>query len=595
MSFYRCSVLTILLSLSVTMMSAAPVNGQQAVPDKVSIPRLMKNLESDNIKVSSSAARTLGVVLSPGGRRGDDYEAVSKLLIGRLDSPKGALLRRECARALGRMRAKASIEKMKIAMNDEDIDVAMAAGEAVGKILPVDEARAYLIEQGTDAKEHMLVASLHGLAPISKAEDTAFLLKGLESENWRAQKDAVVGLERSVRAGAELTQENYDAIAGVLGNNILNASNQAIHFFTHIRNEDSFAAVLKAAETHGDGGKSDTTWRLRSQALRTLWHLGPAAQKNSLPVIIRQLGDRTVNVINEARRILNELRKEHFVSQADLFPVLLTELEKAEPLKLRGGIMREMGNHVDRQYASRVAKIAAKTLDDCLEDKTEWPPRMYSLNLVAASGHSGSMEQVANCVSDDVSNVRQSAGRALEELSALAPADEKAKVAPILQPLLTNPVDWRKTAIAAHAAGGYAVAETVKPLSLLLSHSVLNVRQSASHSLVTIVRNDEELKPDVETKVYAELETNPNAWELGAPVLGALKDTRAVPQLTTILGKGNWHAQVTAANAVTEIAGANKVNDKPLSEALIKAGQSEVTQVQEASDRALRALTKAAE
>jgi HEAT repeat protein len=491
------------------------------------------------------------------------------------------------------MKAKAATEKMKVAMQDEDIEVAMAAGEAIGRILPVDEARAYLIEQGTDAEEHMLVAAMHGIAPISKAEDKDFLLTGLSSKNWRAQKDAVVGLERSVRSGADLTAEQYDSVANTMLSNIVNASNQAVHFFTHIRNEDSFAAVLKAAETHGDGTKSDVTWRMRSNALLTLHHLGVTAQKQALPTIIRQLGDRTANVTNGARRILNDLRKEHYVSQQDLFPILLTELEKAEPLKLRGGIMREMGSHVDRQYASRVAAIAAKTLDDCLEDKTEWSTRTSSLILIGSSQYSGSMEQVALCAADDISNVRAAAGRALEQVHSLCTDEAKAKVSPVLQPLLTNPVDWRKTAVAARGIGYYATAENVEPLSLLLSHSVINVRQGASHSLVVIVESeDEALREVVEKAVSTELESNRAAWEYGAPVLGALKDVKALPLLTKILKGSSWHAQAAAANAVTSIASANKVNDKALSDALIAAGQSETIQVQDACDRALRALTK---
>ena len=586
-----------LLFLALTGLLAAgtyPVIADESIDgDTVSVPQLMRNLDSDNPNVASSAARALGVVFSPGGRGGEELAEVTTMLIERLDSPKGASIRRECARALGRMKATAAVEKMKTAMRDEDIDVAMTAGEAIGNILPVDEARAYLVEQGTDAGEHMLVASLHGLAPIAKAQDKDFLLSGLDSPNWRAQQDAVRGLERAVHSGASLTAENYDAIAAVFGNNIVNAANQAIHFFTHIRNEDSFAAVLKAADTRGDGTKADDTWRLRAHALRTLWHHGPAAQKQALPTIIRQLGDHTANVTNEARRILHELREEHYVSQQDLFPIMLTELEKAESLKLRGGIMREMGSHVDRQYASRVAQIAASTLDACLEDTREWPARAYAVTLIGSSGYTGSMEQVSTCVADDVANVRQAAGKTLEQLSALCAPEQSAVVAPLLQPLLINHVDWRKTAIAARAVGGYAQADNIEPLVLLLSHSVINVRQGASHSLVTICESsNDELRKVVVAALYPELENNPAAWEYGAPVLGSLRDAQALPQLTIILQRGNWLAQVAAANAIVQIAEENKISDKPLSTALIQAGQSEVLQVQQACDRALRALTK---
>ena len=72
-----------------------------------------------------------------------------------------------------------------------------------------------------------------------------------------------------------------------------------------------------------------------------------------------------------------------------------------------------------------------------------------------------------------------------------------------------------------------------------------------------------------------------------------MKDPKAVPQLTTILQRGTWLAQVAAANAVSQIAADSKISVKALSDALIKAGQSDVRQVQEACDKALRALTKA--
>jgi hypothetical protein len=39
--------------------------------DVVSVPQLMKNMTSDNVRIAASAARTLGVVFSPGGRGGD--------------------------------------------------------------------------------------------------------------------------------------------------------------------------------------------------------------------------------------------------------------------------------------------------------------------------------------------------------------------------------------------------------------------------------------------------------------------------------------------------------------------------------------------
>ena len=233
--------------------------------------------------------------------------------------------------------------------------------------------------------------------------------------------------------------------------------------------------------------------------------------------MIRQLGDRTVNVTNESKRILNTLRKEHLMTQADLFPLLLIELEKAEPLPLRAGIMEEMGQHVDRQYASRVAKAAAETLKAAADDKPQWAARAHAVNLLRASGYTGVMDLIAACVADDVSNPRQAAGPALEELAPLCTPEQRALVAPLLLPLLSKPVDWHKTAVAAQSVGHYATADCIEPLVLLLSHSVLNVREGASHSLVVIVgRGDEQLNAKVDSAIYSELAGNPHAWEYGA-------------------------------------------------------------------------------
>ena len=249
--------------------------------DAVSVPQLIKNLDSDAIHVAASAARSLGFIFAPGGKGGDELPKVTALLIERLESPKGAELRKESATALGRIRAAAATEGLKKAMGDEDIEVAMAAGEAVGQILPVDEARAFLIKRAADGSESVLVASYHGLAPISKPEDAAFLIQGLATKNWRSQMDSVRGLQRAVQAGAQLPPEAYDAVAAVMGCEIINAADAASQFCLVIRNSESLRAVLKAAETGGGDTDADRacapgpllcgpsfTWAGRSPATR---------------------------------------------------------------------------------------------------------------------------------------------------------------------------------------------------------------------------------------------------------------------------------------------------------------------------------------
>ena len=255
--------------------------------------------------------------------------------------------------------------------------------------------------------------------------------------------------------------------------------------------------------------------------------------------------------------------------------------------------MREMGTHVDRQYASRVAAVCADTLEKSLDDKKEWPARAYSVRLLGEAGYTGSLEGIATCVADDVANVRQAAGYSLEKLSSLAAEEHRTAVPAAFEAAVGESGRWRKTAVAARAIGYYAGEDFVEPLSLLLSHSVLNVRESASHSLVTMVeRKDEKLSASIQSTVIGELESNSSAWQYGAPVLGALEKRDGLPLLTKILADGNWYSVVAAANAVNRIAAVEKVNDKKLSDALIAAGESDIVQVQEACDRALRTLTQ---
>lgn len=586
----RCLAATVAL---VSCCGLAGVSFAQEAPEDNPVPKLLENLKSDNVTVAAAAARSLGVVFAPGGKGGEERGVATELLIAKLDSPIGAKLREESARALGRMKAESALAGIKEAIDDEDVDVAMAAAEAVANILPVDDARAFLKERGRDESENVKAAVYNAMDDIAKPEDAEFLEAGLTVDNWRVQQGAVKGLERAVRFGARIDPETYDKVAGVLGAEMLNAANAAVHFLTHIRNEESLRATIEAVDTPPTGEPDDGTWRTRAMALRTVYHLGWPTNRQALPAVIRQLGDPTANVTNEARRILNSLRNDKYLSQHDLFPLLLTELEKAETLRLRAGIMREMGGHVDRQYASRVAKVAAATLEEAMAEQSHWPARAYSATLLGASGYTGNIEAVAKCTSDDVPNVRNAAGKALEQLAPLCKPEQKAQVAEVLLPLLQQPVDWRKTAVAARASGYYPSGAAVEPLARLLSHSVINVKDAAADSLSLYANNeDPELRASVKQYTFSELADNPGSWEYGAKVTGALQNAEAVPLLVTMLQKGNWRTQANASDAVARIAPHNKLGSKELSDTLVKVAQSEIVQVQDAANRALRALAK---
>jgi HEAT repeat protein len=568
----------------------SPVFGQATTPDPV--PKLLANLDSTNTRVSASAARSLGVIFTPGQKARADKDKVVDALIGKLTARQGGALRRETATALGNIQAAKAVDTLKETLKDEDHTVSTAASNAIAKILPVDEAREYLKAQAAESSESVHVAVYDAMSKIAKPEDTEFLLAGLPSKNWRTEMNAVQGVERTVRAGSRLKPEDYDKIAAVFGNEITNASNAAVHFFTHVRNEESVRAVHAAADKQGDGTKADVTWRDRTYALRTIYHWGFPANESSLPVVIRQLGDRTANVANEARRLLNHLKRERLISQQDLYPLFLTELESAKAIGTRAGIMREWGSHVDEQYASRVAKVASQTLTEAMEAKSDWSARAYSVTLLGSAGYTADVEKISQCVADDVSNVRSSAGRALEQLAQLCSDEEAALVPPILVPLLTQSTDWRKSAVAAKAAGFYPSETAIQPLIKLLSHSVINVKSAASGSLSRLVQADVALKEKIETPLFAEVGKVAGSWEYGARVLGTLENPAAIPLLTTILTKGAWRSQHNAAKAVQEIADVNIIKDESLNQALISAAQSEVLQVQDAANEALRAISK---
>ena len=291
--------------------------------------------------------------------------------------------------------------------------------------------------------------------------------------------------------------------------------------------------------------------------------------------------------------MLNHLRKEKYVSQQDLFPLFLAELETAESLTLRAGSTREMGGNVERQYAWGVAKVAAQTLTDASADKKQWPARAYACTLLGASGYTGNLEAIATCVSDDVPNVRNAAGKALAELAPLCKEDEKPQVAEILKPLLEKPDDWRKTAVAARASGYYPLDESVEPLVRLLGHSVINVKDSAADALSQYAENENaDLVAHVKQATFDEVGGNPGSWQYGARVLGALEDAEAVPLLGPMLQKGDWRTKVSASYAVAQIAKDNKLGSKQLSDTLVRTAQSEIIQVQESANKALRAIAK---
>ncbi len=564
-----------------------------AVSRENPVPALMRNLNSQYVNVAASAARSLGVVFSPGGRGGNELEPVTAKLIENLSSPKGAVLRRECATALGRIQARTALDPLKEAIKDVDYSVAIAAANAIREILPVDEARVYLKGIAVDPSESIQVAAFDAMSQIAKPEDADFLLTGMDATNWRIQTSSIRGLERAVRAGARIKPEDYDKVAAMLGGEVSNTAEAALWFLAHTRNSESIRAAIAAVDTKGDGGPDDTSWRTRTYGIRTLYNMGWPHNRKGLPAVIRQLGDSTANVVNEAKGLIYYLLNEKKMRRQELFPLLLAELEKAEGDSLRAGIMAEMDGGIARHYSSRVAKIAAVCLNDAMTNKTSWQVRAHAINLLGHCENTMAIEQVATCVGDDVPNVRQAAGNALSRLASNCTEEQKAKVAPILLTYLTDTRDWRKTAIAANNAGYYYAKDAVAPLVKLLSHGVGNVKDGAARSLINLVdHRNEEYGAQVEAALLPEMEATDLAWEYGAKVLGPLQNAETIPLLRKILERGTWRAKENAARAVADIAAVNKISDKALNDVLIRNAQSQILQVQETSNHALKMLAK---
>ena len=74
-----CLVLAIAATFIARPAAAQPVEEDNPVP------KLLENIESDNLQVASSAARSLGIVFSPGGKGGDEVEEATTALIDALD------------------------------------------------------------------------------------------------------------------------------------------------------------------------------------------------------------------------------------------------------------------------------------------------------------------------------------------------------------------------------------------------------------------------------------------------------------------------------------------------------------------------------
>jgi HEAT repeat protein len=585
-------MLTRSLSALITLLLVLPALAQ-VQGDINPVPKLLKNLESPDARISAAAAISLGTIFRDRDTGSEDAKKAVAALQTKLDAKNPVRLRLEASHALGQIKARSCVDALQAMVLDDNPSVSLSAANSIGRILPGQEA-AQLLKGVADANpsEAVLLTVYSALAKVAGPNDVDFLVKGIANTNWRIQVEALRGMENAANRGARLAPEVYASIAALLVNDVANIANQATHFLSHTRTQQALSTVISAIETKGDGGPADVSWRTRTHALQALHRIGMPRQAPGLPAVIRQLDDRTTNVVNEVHRIFQTIKENENIPRGYLTPLLVKELEKAESLGLCAKIMTELGGSVPHQYASRVGTAASRILAESIKAPEHWEARTRSVILVGNTGRTADLTVIAGCIGDDVANVRQAAGSALQKLGKLASVEERATVLPVLMPLLTTTNDWRKTAVAAGAASAYPQEELVAPLVKLLTHDVVNVQSAAARTLRNFAAgNDDALRAAVGTDVLAVLNANKNCWEYGAQVLGVLSPDSSLALLTSMLKEGNWRTKENAARAVRELAGHHQIRDKALNDALIANTQSNIGQVQQSANDALRLLT----
>ncbi|MEM7395065.1 MAG: HEAT repeat domain-containing protein, partial [Verrucomicrobiota bacterium] len=381
---------------------AVGANAQITSSTKVNpVPQLLKNLDSLDEHISANAARSLGIVYKSKDTGREQLQTSVEKLIEKMNASKWTRVRIECIRSLGEIRAAGAVEPIQEILQNENMSIATAAADALSQILHVDAARALFKQAGSDATEHVRRVAYGAMVNLATQDDVDFLVAGIDSDNWRIQVDALRGLERATGAGARLSGEVYGKMASVLGNEIANVSDAAINALIRTRSAESINTLIAAADTTDTGVTGDTSWRVRANALRAINRIGFPGNERALPAVIRQMNDRTGNVTREVSKALAQIRSAHHyfrstpeqvrpIADRYLYPKFLAELEKADSPALRSKIIDQMGTaRVSRNYAARVADVAAKSLDKAIAHTDGTQLRNQSLELLGSSGSTG--------------------------------------------------------------------------------------------------------------------------------------------------------------------------------------------------------------
>jgi len=560
------------------------------------VDKALEGLKSSDTDVSANAAARLGGLLSSTreNRAEDELDRAVRALSDKVTAPPGTdprswVARRAAADVLGRIGVYACAEDLKKALRDVNLEVVIAATEALGRILPPDEMR-HLMHDKLEGPGHAGTAAARYLGRHAEAEDLAALEGGLSAEDWRTRTHCAAGLAHVAKQGTKLPEETCRKLAEQLGDSTANAANAAKDALIASVSGPAIKAVMAAAQKRGSGDKEDVSWRTRSAAVDVLGRIGIKAAEEHLgqgveewfSVVIRGLGDDVLNVSNAAKGALAG------VPPGTLYPRLVQAFRANDGPAVRGGVLSAMSRILPEGQKDAAAALAVEALEEAGDEKGAAELRAGALQLLGAAGASGVAEKVAACVMDDSPLVRGSAVMALSRL-VLKEEKERAAVSAVLAVGLASD-DWRKAAAAARAISNFPSSGAITALIRDgLGHAVVNVQEASVAALLNH-SSDPGRKAEVEKVLSAEVDANEMTWEYGAKVMGALRTKDAVPALVRMIraygGEGHWRTQL---NAIAALAAIGVMNDE-VENALRLCEQSEIAQVKAAAQAALRAL-----
>jgi len=550
---------------------------------------LLKKLSSAKPGTSMIGAQLLGRLFAAGGdgKTGAVPEEVVGALVVRLRALSGIAgtwqVRRASARALGDMRARAALEPLEYALEDSSLEVVIAATEALAGILPEEEMRK-LVHEKLNGAGHARSAAARYLAANAQPGDLEGLVTGLYADDWRARKHCAAGIAKIAGTGATLSDEACTTLAGLLRDDILNVVNTARDALVAARSPQAIAALVEAAKPRPGpapgAGADDFTWRMRKSAIEALGRIGMPAVEEHLPVILAGLGDSDYTIGDAAQQALARMQLDEF------YPQLLKEFEKTQTSVGRANILEAMSRNVPEEYKQRVSELALKALHEA-EDKDQPRVRAATISLLGIMASPKAIEHIAAHVSDPSAVVRAAS---LQALRSMKLSDEqKDDVSAFLLPGLSAK-DWRRALSSATALRYFPSRKAVAPLiNEGLPHEVVNVQKAAVAALIACAA-DEEGKPALENALLAGVARNPRVWEYGANVFGTLRTKQAVRPLADMIladgGKDHWRTQANAARALVAIG----VKNEDVEMALAICIQSEIRQVRDAGEKAIKAL-----